>query len=62
MTRNNGDFNTLSRQFDPQRKQAMSALLWIAFWSNLTGVAMGWQETVLPVRVGVNDRRDRPPR
>jgi hypothetical protein len=40
----------------------MPALLWIAFWSNLMGVAMGWQETVLPIRVRVNDRRDRPTR
>jgi len=38
----------------------MPALLWIAFWSNLMGVASGWQETALPIRVGVNDRRDRP--
>jgi hypothetical protein len=40
----------------------MPALLWIAFWSTLMGVAMGWQETVLPIRVRVNDRRDRPTR
>jgi len=40
----------------------MPALLLIAFWSNLLGVAMGWQETVLPIRVRVNDRRDRPTR
>jgi hypothetical protein len=40
----------------------MPALLWIAFWSSLTGVAMGWQETVLPIRVRVNDRRDPPAR
>jgi hypothetical protein len=38
----------------------MPALLWIAFWSNLMGVAMGWQETALPIRVRVKDRRDPP--
>jgi hypothetical protein len=37
----------------------MPLLMWIAFWSNLTGVAMGWQETVLPVHVLGKDRRDR---
>ena len=38
----------------------MPALLWIAFWSNLTGVARGWQETALPIRVGGDDHRDHP--
>ena len=38
----------------------MPALLWIAFWSNLMGVASGWQETVLPIRVRDKDRRDLP--
>jgi hypothetical protein len=38
----------------------MPILLWITFWSSLTGVAMGWQETALPIRVKVKDRRDRP--
>ena len=36
----------------------MPALLWIAFWSNLTGVVMGWQETALPIRVRDKGRRD----
>jgi hypothetical protein len=57
--RNYRELSTLTNQFDSQRKHAMPALLWIAFWSNLMGVAMGWQETVLPIRVRVNDRRDR---
>jgi len=26
----------------------------------LDRVAMGWQETVLPIRSGIKDRRDRP--
>jgi hypothetical protein len=38
----------------------MPALMWIAFWSSLMGVASGWQETALPVRVQAKDRRDRP--
>lgn len=38
----------------------MPILLWIAFWSNLTGIAAGWRETALPVRVRETDRRDRP--
>ena len=38
----------------------MPLLLWIAFCSNLTGIAMGWQETALPIRVRNKDRRDRP--
>jgi hypothetical protein len=38
----------------------MPILLWIAFWSNLTGIAAGWQETTLPIRVRGKDRRDRP--
>ncbi len=29
----------------------MPILLWIAFWSSMTGVAKGWQETMLPIRV-----------
>ena len=33
----------------------MPILMWIAFWSCMTGTANGWQETVLPVRV---ERRD----
>ncbi len=38
----------------------MPVLMWVAFWSSLLGVTSGWQETVLPVRIGVKDRRDRP--
>jgi hypothetical protein len=38
----------------------MPLLLWIAFWSNVAGVAKGWQETALPIRVGIADRRDHP--
>jgi len=38
----------------------MPILLWIAFWSSLTGVANGWQETMLPIRVRETDRRDQP--
>jgi hypothetical protein len=38
----------------------MPILLCIAFWSSMTGVAKGWQETVLPIRVKVTDRRDQP--
>jgi hypothetical protein len=37
----------------------MPILMWIAFWSGMTGVANGWQETMLPIRVQVEDRRDR---
>jgi hypothetical protein len=37
----------------------MPILLWIAFWSSMTGVARGWQETVLPIRLRAKDRRDR---
>jgi hypothetical protein len=36
----------------------MPILLWIAFWSSITGVAKGWQETMLATRVRVTDRRD----
>jgi hypothetical protein len=36
----------------------MPILLWIAFWSSLTGIAAGWQETALPIRVGKKDHRD----
>jgi len=36
----------------------MPALLWVAFWSNLMGVTMVWQETLLPSRVQAKDRRD----
>ncbi len=36
----------------------MPILLWIAFWSSMTGVAKGWQETYL-----ANPREgDGPPR
>jgi hypothetical protein len=38
----------------------MPALMWVAFWSSLMGVVMGWQETTLPIRVRVKDRRDSP--
>ena len=38
----------------------MPLLLWIALWSNLTGVVRGWQETTLPLRMREEDRRDRP--
>lgn len=38
----------------------MPALLWVAFWSSLMGVAAGWQETMSPIRIGFKDRRDRP--
>jgi hypothetical protein len=38
----------------------MPILMWIAFWSNVMGIAAGWQETALPIRVRVKDRRDRP--
>ncbi len=37
----------------------MPTLMWIAFWSSLMGVARGWQETALPIRVRATDRRDR---
>jgi hypothetical protein len=38
----------------------MPILLWIAFWSSMAGVAIGWQETAMLIRVRVTDRRDRP--
>jgi hypothetical protein len=38
----------------------MPILLWIAFWSSMTGVVRGWQETMLPIRMKVTDRRDQP--
>jgi hypothetical protein len=38
----------------------MPVLMWIAFWSNVMGIARGWQETTLPIRVGEIDRRDHP--
>ena len=38
----------------------MSVLLWIAFWSSMTCLAAGWQETALPIRMRVTDRRERP--
>jgi len=38
----------------------MPILLWIAFWSSMMGVATGWQETMLPIRVKVTGRRDQP--
>jgi hypothetical protein len=33
----------------------MPILLWIAFWSTVTGVATGWQAAI---RVRITDRRD----
>jgi hypothetical protein len=36
----------------------MPILMWIALWSSFTGIAAGWQETALPIRMGVKDRRD----
>ena len=36
----------------------MPALLWVAFWSNVMGMTMAWQETLLPGRVQAKDRRD----
>jgi hypothetical protein len=36
----------------------MPTLMWIAFWSSLMGIAAGWQETALPIRVRETDRRD----
>jgi hypothetical protein len=36
----------------------MPVLMWNAFWSSVTGLAKGWQETMLPIRVKVKDRRD----
>jgi hypothetical protein len=38
----------------------MPILLWVAFWSSMTGVASGWQETMLPIRLNESGRRDRP--
>lgn len=37
----------------------MPMLLWIALWSNLMGIAAGWQETAWPIGVRAKDRRDR---
>ncbi len=37
----------------------MPILMWIAFWSNVMGIAAGWQETASPIRVRAKDRRDR---
>jgi hypothetical protein len=37
----------------------MPILLWIAFWSSLTGVVKSWQETTLPIRLQPTDRRNR---
>jgi len=37
----------------------MPILLWIALWSSMMGVAMGWQESMLPIRVRITDCRDR---
>jgi hypothetical protein len=42
-----------------KEKMLVPALMWIAFWSSLMGIAAGWQETALPFRVGETDRRDR---
>jgi hypothetical protein len=36
----------------------MPMLMWIALWSNLFGMASGWQETASPVRLWAKDRRD----
>ena len=36
----------------------MPILLWIAFWSNLTGLLACWRETALPIGAGKEDRRD----
>jgi hypothetical protein len=41
-----------------QGSKVMPILLWIAFWSSMTGIASGWQETMLPIRVKGKDRRD----
>ena len=43
---------------DPQGDLVMPILIWIAFWSNVMGIAAGWQETALPIRVRAKDRRD----
>jgi hypothetical protein len=37
----------------------MPILMWIALWSNVMGIAAGWQETALPIRVRAKDRPDR---
>ena len=37
----------------------MPVLMWIAFWSNVMGIAAGWQETALPICMRAKDRRDR---
>jgi hypothetical protein len=49
-------------QFESQKEHVMPILLWVALWSSMTGVAKGWQETMLPIRVNVKvkDRRDQP--
>ncbi len=36
----------------------MPILIWITFWSNLMGIAAGWQETALPICVRAKDRCD----
>jgi len=46
------------RLLDLQKERVMPILMWIAFWSTMTGVANGWRETMLPIRVKVKDRRD----
>jgi hypothetical protein len=58
--RNFRKFGALSIRFDPQGSNVMPILLWIAFWSSMKGVAKGWQETMMPIRVKVKDHRDQP--
>jgi hypothetical protein len=36
----------------------MPILIWITFWSNLMGIAAGWQETASPIRVRAKNGRD----
>jgi hypothetical protein len=61
LSRVNGTEESLERCYASSVRygdKVMPILLWIAFWSSMTGVANGWQETMSPVRVKAKDRRD----
>jgi hypothetical protein len=40
----------------------MPALLWIAFWSSIMGVAACWEDALQPIQTDTPDKRDLPSR
>ncbi len=38
----------------------MPTLMWVAFWSGMLGMALGWQETMMPFHAKTASRRVQP--